>query len=895
MRRPRWLTALALAVTLVVAGTAQPAEAAGEACATAGSSFDSQTIAAGTAGLRMGCARDAGALRSLASSDTDLVAAIDFNTSPGPDVWQHQMRQVVDTVRADQSKGLTLSESLTLMAQRNSVGFYERQSGVRYNGSIQIVGDSLVIVAPAGEVSTAANWWQKFIASTVGVAVSLVVVPLCTLFFAPGAVIAVLICGAVGGGLGGLITELMNAYFDGRSLGDGDVWAEAVAVAVVGALTGGFLGSMLKWANAQAGSVVSAVQETTRNFITRLGSWSNPLPYIQGLLNGDFARKLVENLVRLAERGVGDVAWPSTIRVMVVGDSISQGHEGDYTWRYRLSQWFQENHVGVDFVGPYHGTFTPDQPAPPKPPLLPGEKPQSEGIRVNGGYAAGVAFDSDHFALWGKQAAQMKNEIRAQVATYQPDLILLALGFNDMGWFVSDEAGTLDSVESIVDQVRAAKPDVHFALANVPHRSRLGGREDLIEKTDKYARLLDDATARWNKGISRVELVDWMTAYSCSPDSCPAAYDGLHPNSLGEVQLAGAFAGTLHDKYGLGEDRGPVPPGQLPVRPTPAPTNLKAVSSPLGVTVTWDPVYGAFGYDVRSRIAGQTTWSEGRTNTNRTDTTWTVDGIQWEYQVRTVGGDDVKGPWTETVSAVAHPQTAPPPQNIISRPVDRNSIEVEITPPTGPYTDTIDRYGLLLFDKDEPGAFLTGTGFRGNRVRVDGLDGGHHYSVAVVTWNAVGGGLPGGARPVTVGASTPPAPTNLQVSTMDPTTVELNWRGSLEAAGYRLWVQNINESGSTPHADENIIDGTKYGVAFLFPGVWNYKFCVTAVNGAYESARSNCVIPDRPVGSAASAQSSTRPEAPANAMDANPFAAVVNPDGTRGPVPVDVAVSGGDR
>src|SRR5688500_1335819 len=111
MRRPRWLTALTLVVTLVVAGTAQPAAAAGEACATAGSNFAGQPIAEGTAALRLGCARDAGSLRSLANSDTDLVAAIDFNTAQQPDLWQQQMRQVVDTVRADKSKGLTLSES----------------------------------------------------------------------------------------------------------------------------------------------------------------------------------------------------------------------------------------------------------------------------------------------------------------------------------------------------------------------------------------------------------------------------------------------------------------------------------------------------------------------------------------------------------------------------------------------------------------------------------------------------------------------------------------------------------------------------------------------------------------------------------------------------------------
>ncbi|CAM5259262.1 hypothetical protein STENM36S_07743 [Streptomyces tendae] len=178
MRRPGWLISLVLAVTLMVAGAAEPAAAgepaaAAEACATAGSNFASQSIAESTAGLRLGCARDAGGLRSLAGSDTDVVVAIDFNTAQQPDEWHRQMSQMVDTVRADKGKGLTLSESFDLQAQKNSVDFYDRQSDVRFDGSIQVVGDSLVFVIPAGEVNASANWWQKMIANAAAFAVGL--------------------------------------------------------------------------------------------------------------------------------------------------------------------------------------------------------------------------------------------------------------------------------------------------------------------------------------------------------------------------------------------------------------------------------------------------------------------------------------------------------------------------------------------------------------------------------------------------------------------------------------------------------------------------------------------------------------------------------------------------
>lgn len=607
-------------------------------------------------------------------------------------------------------------------------------------------------------------------------------------------------------------------------------------------------------------------------------------------------------------------------RVMIVGDSITQGLEGDFTWRYRLWQWLRSQKVAVDFVGPYPGTFLPDPAAPPRPPLLQGETPPEPELRTFGRYGQlnavdDVKFDSDHYAHWGRQAAQVKLGIRQQVATYRPDLILLAVGFNDMGWFVSDEYGTLNDVGQIIAQAREANPSVDFAVANVPQRTKIGGRDDLIRKTAHYNSLLPQAIAGWQAGnaISDISLVDWAAWYSCSPESCKSGYDGLHPNEYGEYQLAAAFAEVLQKDYGFGA-RGMDIRG-VPGRYVGKPYAVEAKSSPLGVTVTWGPIYGAVDYDVRSRIAGQTAWSEGKAFSNRTDTTWTVDGITWEYQVRANYGcrpvwdphdpgtsppstcRETKSEWSGVVSAVARPKTAPPPQKIVSRPTaEGDGIEVEITPPTGPYTDTINRYGLLLFDKDTPGAWLTGTGFRGNRVRVDGLNRGHHYIVGVVTWNDAGGGLPGAARPVTVGATTPPAPTDLRVTTVDPTTVNLDWNGSAAAAGYRLWVSRIVEGGGTlPRADENIIDGTHYGVGFLFPGAWNYRFCVTAVNGAYESGMSNCVVPQRPAGSAPSAQPGTRPAASVGAMDTNPFARVVNPDGTRSPVAVGVGINGGDR
>ena len=51
-------------------------------------------------------------------------------------------------------------------------------------------------------------------------------------------------------------------------------------------------------------------------------------------------------------------------KLMIVGDSISQGMEGDWTWRYRLWEWLDSQGEDFEFVGPWTGTRQPPDPAP---------------------------------------------------------------------------------------------------------------------------------------------------------------------------------------------------------------------------------------------------------------------------------------------------------------------------------------------------------------------------------------------------------------------------------------------------------------------------------------------------------------------------------------------------
>jgi len=210
------------------------------------------------------------------------------------------------------------------------------------------------------------------------------------------------------------------------------------------------------------------------------------------------------------------------IKILVVGDSITHGYEGDYTWRYRLWQWLRASSspaTNVTFVGPYPGTFPPADvppPASPQPPTPPG----FETTRVWGGYALDVepAFLEDsgrsHFSHWGRQAGQVRESVGEMVARYDADYVLVALGFNDLAWIHTVDE-TLDSIGVIVAGAREARPDVRFAIANVPQRTPAGGREWLPDKTDEYNGLLEGLLGELGTEESPVWLVRLREEYQC--------------------------------------------------------------------------------------------------------------------------------------------------------------------------------------------------------------------------------------------------------------------------------------------------------------------------------------------------------------------------------------------
>ncbi|MBZ9644114.1 fibronectin type III domain-containing protein [Streptomyces sp. PSKA30] len=194
----------------------------------------------------------------------------------------------------------------------------------------------------------------------------------------------------------------------------------------------------------------------------------------------------------------------------------------------------------------------------------------------------------------------------------------------------------------------------------------------------------------------------------------------------------------------------------MPTRQVGTPTDLRFDGTQQGVTVTWPKVFGAHAYDVQWRDittdknaawqgADRGTWPA--TFFNRWDQSWQFtnqpwDGHRYEVRVRAISGD-LKSPWSQSVTGVAHPTTAPPPTTLTVN-AGAGSVDVAWTAHTSPHTDTINRYGLWIYDEDTPTVFPRIIGYppSARTAHVGGLTSGHHYKVFICTWNASSEGKP---------------------------------------------------------------------------------------------------------------------------------------------------------
>ncbi|AXE82993.1 hypothetical protein C5746_23445 [Streptomyces atratus] len=221
------------------------------------------------------------------------------------------------------------------------------------------------------------------------------------------------------------------------------------------------------------------------------------------------------------------------MRFTFVGDSMSIGRAGDFTWRYRMWQHLAST-FGAPFaiVGPHSelydtGTNTP----------------------VSHEYGAPdfPAEARTHLAGWGEGWLHMAPVIADTVTEHRTDILLVSLGLIDLG-FYTDSGQTALNARTFITAARTANPHVKMVILPVIPNIRAESDAPFAAECDRFNELLAKAVADLDNPMSPILLASRPPGYDIHKDT----YDGTHPGPTGEHKLAASFADAMHQAWGLG-------------------------------------------------------------------------------------------------------------------------------------------------------------------------------------------------------------------------------------------------------------------------------------------------------------------------------------------------------
>jgi hypothetical protein len=122
---------------------------------------------------------------------------------------------------------------------------------------------------------------------------------------------------------------------------------------------------------------------------------------------------------------------------------------------------------------------------------------------------------------------------------------------------------------------------------------------------------------------------------------------------------------------------------------------------------------------------------------------WVVTGHRYEFYVVPTRG--WTGQQSDIASAVADPQTAPGPVDVVATP-DVRSAHLSWQRPTGPRTVTISKYNVYYKDEQSSDNVAQIATTTDTSIVLKGLIPGHEYAIGISSVNAAGEGMPSPSR-----------------------------------------------------------------------------------------------------------------------------------------------------
>ncbi|HEY9906423.1 MAG TPA: SGNH/GDSL hydrolase family protein [Thermosynechococcaceae cyanobacterium] len=200
----------------------------------------------------------------------------------------------------------------------------------------------------------------------------------------------------------------------------------------------------------------------------------------------------------------------SGVRIMPLGDSITQGDMIHGSYRRSLWRRLREDGYLVDFVGSTRQQL--------------------------GGFLPPADFDRDHEGHWGWRVDEILPRIEQWSQQARPDIVLIHLGTNDLASRQSIES-TVGELQSLIQILRRVNPRVKVLIAQI---IPLWGSEAQFQTFNAQIGQMAQQLTTEN---APVIAVDQFSGFD--PISGKDTYDGCHPNASGEAKMVDRWFAAL--------------------------------------------------------------------------------------------------------------------------------------------------------------------------------------------------------------------------------------------------------------------------------------------------------------------------------------------------------------
>ncbi len=247
------------------------------------------------------------------------------------------------------------------------------------------------------------------------------------------------------------------------------------------------------------------------------------------------------------------------IKVMCLGDSITDSANLDYIYAYRYYLWkkFLTMGLNVKFVGTRSGIAGLEPPATdPDEGLYPGWKQSGNCCHEGrGGWTTfDVLYGNDYYhdlsadALPGPDRMN-DNRLENWLAELNrsgsiPDVVMIHLGTNDVQIISIDLSLTFTNLLLIIQKIKQYNPMVKIIISKIiPMKQRIIADQSLLFPAELYpmfdfrTNYLNNFIANLNNHAENILIIDNNSGIDVYADST----DGLHPNMRGAEKMAHKF------------------------------------------------------------------------------------------------------------------------------------------------------------------------------------------------------------------------------------------------------------------------------------------------------------------------------------------------------------------